>query len=635
MSQERAPGSGGTGNSHRLRTVWGSRRSAPLRAFLATESGSAGVLVLAVAVALAWANLAPDSYTSFWATGTSVRVGSAELSLDLRDWLNSGLMTLFFLVVGLEARREFDLGDLRDRRRVLLPVLVGLVAMAVPALIFVAVNAGESSVRGWGVAMSTDTALALGALALLGPVVPSRVRVFLLTVFVVDDVAALVVIATVYSHDIRLGWVAVAVVLFGGYLALRSSGVTNGVPFALIGVLIWVALYVSGVDPLVAGLLIGLSAPAYAPPRPRLEEAVQQVRQFREQPTAGLARTARARLASTLSPNARLQQLFHPWTSYVIVPLFALANTGIALDPSFLAHAYAQPVTIGVLAGYLLGKPVAVLGTTWVITRLSRGRLQPPVGWAAVAGSGTISGVGFTVALLIAGRAFAGDELQQATLGALTAAVLASVVTWVVYRITALLPPARRQRALQGNPRFIADLYPPVDPDRDHIRGSMTAPVTIVEYGDFECPHCGEAEPALRRMLADEGVDARYVWRHLPLTDVHPHAQAAAEASEAAAAQGAFWEMHDLLLDRQTDFASLDVAELARRLGLDVERFTADLDSGRFAARVARHVESADLSGVAGTPTFFVDGQRHEGPYDLAGLTAAVEAARLRALRTR
>ena len=193
------------------------------------------------------------------------------------------------------------------------------------------------------------------------------------------------------------------------------------------------------------------------------------------------------------------------------------------------------------------------------------------------------------------------------------------MVTWVVYRVTALLPPARRQRALQGNPRFIADLYPPVDPDRDHIRGSMTAPVTIVEYGDFECPHCGEAEPALRRMLADEGVDARYVWRHLPLTDVHPHAQAAAEASEAAAAQGAFWEMHDLLLDRQTDFASLDVAELARRLGLDVERFTADLDSGRFAARVARHVESADLSGVAGTPTFFVNGQRHEGPYDLAG----------------
>ncbi len=171
MSEEREPGSGGTGGGHRLRTVWGSRRSAPLRSFLATESGSAGVLVLAVVAALVWANLAPASYTSFWETGTSVRVGSAELALDLRDWLNSGLMTLFFLVVGLEARREFDLGDLRDRRRVLLPVVVGLVAMAVPALIFVAVNAGEPSVRGWGVAMSTDTALALGALALLGPIV--------------------------------------------------------------------------------------------------------------------------------------------------------------------------------------------------------------------------------------------------------------------------------------------------------------------------------------------------------------------------------------------------------------------------------------------------------------------------------
>jgi protein-disulfide isomerase len=357
------------------------------------------------------------------------------------------------------------------------------------------------------------------------------------------------------------------------------------------------------------------------------------VREFREQPTPELARSASTGLTSTLSPNTRLQAFWHPWSSYVIVPLFALANAGIVLNGSFLAHAYTTPVTLGVLVGYVVGKPVAVVGTSWLVTMLSRGRVRPPVGWAAVLGSGTISGIGFTVALLIASRAFTGDALAEAKLGALSAALVATVLTWLVVRGTGLLPPDKRARALIGDTSLIQDLSPEVDLESDHVRGPASAPVTVIEFGDFECPYCGQAEPVVRDLLEDS--DIRYVWRHLPLTDVHPRAQLAAEASEAAAAQGAFWPMHDLLLDRQDALTPLDLVRYAGELGLDTDRFHEDLKRGRHQNRVAQDVESADLSGVSGTPTFFINGQRHYGAFDIASLSAAVKTARAQALLRR
>src|SRR4051794_5471482 len=383
-------------------TLWARRRSAPLRAFLQTESGSAGVLVAAVAVALVWANVDFSSYESVWTTDLSVRLGSVGMAHDLREWIDSGLMTLFFLVVGLEARREFDLGDLRERRRFILPLAAGLVGMVIPVLLFLALNAGRSSALGWGVAMSTDTALALGLLSLLGRHVPDRVRVFLLTVFVVDDLAALVVIAVVYSERIVIGRLCIALAVFALLLVATALRMRQRYVYAGLGIVIWAALWASGIDPIVTGLAIGLSATAYSPSRDDLELATGRVRLFREQPTPELARIATASLTSTLSPNSRLQSFYHPWTSYVIVPLFALANAGIVLDGPFLAHAYTAPVTLGVLLGYVVGKPIAVVATSWAVTRLSRGRIRPPVGWAAVLGSGTIAGIGFTVALLIA-----------------------------------------------------------------------------------------------------------------------------------------------------------------------------------------------------------------------------------------
>src|ERR1700759_5407094 len=213
----------------RGRTLWSRKMTLPLRDFLRTESGSAGVLVAAIAVALIWANVTPHSYEAVLKTHLSVRLGGAGISLDLHDWINSGLMTIFFLVVGLEACREFDLGDLRDRRRFVLPATAGIVGMAIPALTFLAINAGGPGAHGWGVAMSTDTALALGLLALLGRGVPDQVRVFLLTVFVVDDLVALVVIAIVYSDDIEMMPVAVAAVAFGIMLVIRAAGARRGI----------------------------------------------------------------------------------------------------------------------------------------------------------------------------------------------------------------------------------------------------------------------------------------------------------------------------------------------------------------------------------------------------------------------
>ncbi|MEO7351152.1 MAG: Na+/H+ antiporter NhaA, partial [Marmoricola sp.] len=599
----------------RGRTLWPRGRSAPLRAFLQTESGSAGVLVLAVVLALVWANLDASSYDSLWETKFSVELGSAAMSYDLREWVNSGLMTLFFLVVGLETRREFDLGDLRERRRFILPVAVGLAAMVVPVLIYLAFNAGRASAHGWGIAMSTDTALALGVLSLLGRRVPDRVRIFLVTVFVVDDLAALVVIAVVYSDRIALVPLLVAVAVF----ALLVGGVRLKMQqrwlFVALGAAIWAALMSSGVDPLVAGLAIGLAAPAYTPNRSELEDATGLVREFREQPTPELARSATAGLTSTLSPNARLQTFYHPWTSYVIVPVFALSNAGIVLDGSFLRHAYTTPVTLGVLIGYVVGKPVAVVTTSWAVTRISRGRVRPPVGWAAVLGSGTISGIGFTVALLIATRAFEGTELAEAKLGTLSAVVVASVLTWTIVRLVGLFPPHRLARALLGDASLIQDLVPEVDLERDHVRGPADAPVTVIEFGDFECPYCGQAEPVVRELL-DDG-EVRYVFRHLPLTDVHPRAQLAAEAAEAAGAQGAFWPMHDLLFEHQDALRPTDLMRYAEQLGLDPDRLHGDLKRGVHQARVAQDVESADVSGVSGTPTFFVNGQRHHGAFDL------------------
>jgi len=612
------------------RTAWTRNLQTPLRRFLRTETGSAAILLAATVAALVWANADDGSYERAWQTELSIQLGHHALSQPLRDWVSTGLMTLFWFVVGLEARREFDMGELRERRRVALPVVAGLGGLAVPIVIYLIANAGDGAAHGWGAAMSTDTAFALGVLALVGRGLPGRLRSFLLTVSVVDDIVALTVIAFAYTKNLEVVPLIIGLAILLLVAVVRTSRIHRGPVYALLGVAAWVAFFESGVDPVAVGMVMGLLTYANPPTRSDLERASDLFRLFREQPTPELARSARVGVASAISPNERLQQLYHPATSYVIVPLFALANAGIAIDGHFLAHAYGSAITLGIMLGYLLGKPIGITGATWLVTWASRGRLRPPVGWAAVGAVGVIGAMGFTVSLQISALAFSGSDLEEAKLGVLTAALIAAIAAGGLFRTIALLPSRVRARAVLGRSETIIDLAADVDPDRDHYRGPVDAPVTVVEYGDFECPYCGQAEPAVRELLAGHG-DVRYVWRHLPLNDVHPHAQVAATAAEAAHKQGAFWEMHDLLLTNQGALELDDLTGYASALGLDAERFAADVGRNLGAARIAEDVDSAELSGVSGTPTFFVNGKRHQGAYDIDTLSAAVRLAKTQA----
>jgi Na+/H+ antiporter NhaA len=613
------------------RTAWARNLEAPLRDFLRTETGSAAILLGAAIVALLWVNIDPASYERVWQTLLAIRIGGAGVTQNLREWVNDGLMTFFFFVVGLEARREFDLGELRDRRRLVLPLIAGVGGMVVPIAIYLAVNAGHASVGGWGTAMSTDTAFALGMLALVARRFPDSLRAFILTVAVVDDIVALVVIAPAYAGAVAVQALIIGFVVFAVILVVRARRVHNGTVYALLAATAWVAFLKSGIDPVVVGLAMGLLTIAYTSARSDLERATDLFRLFREQPTSEFEQSARAGLRSAISPNERYQQLYHPFTSYVIVPLFALANTGIVINGGFLSHAYTSPITLGILVGYVIGKPIGVAGSSWLVTSLSRGKVRPPVGWASVLGGGTIAGIGFTVSLLIATLAFHGVELEEAKLGALSTVVCAPIATWLVSRVTTMLPRRLRLRALLGSAETIVDLAVPVDTERDHIRGPEQSAVTLVEYGDLECPYCGRAEPVIRELLSDFG-ELRYVWRHLPLNDVHPHAQLAAEAAEAASREGQFWEMHDVLLAHQTALEVRDLLGYAADLGLDLERFREDLRKRKGSNRIAEDVEGADRSGVSGTPTFFINGRRHYGAYDIGTLSAAVRAAKSRAV---
>jgi Na+/H+ antiporter NhaA len=614
------------------RTAWGRSIAAPVRDFLSTETGGAVVMLAATVAALVWANAAPHSYESLWSTQLGVRLGSTGITTDLRHWVNEGLMTLFFLVVGLEAKRELDLGELRERRRIAIPVLAAAGGIAVPVAIYLAFNAGRAGAHGWGAAMSTDTAFALGALALLTPRGATRVRVFLLTLAVVDDLTALVVIATVYTTHVSILALAIALALFLVLLGLRYLPIGRGAVSVTVAIGLWVAMFESGVDPVISGLAVGLVTSAYPPARGDLERATALARSFREQPTPELARSAQQGLLSAISANERMQYTLHPWVSYVVLPLFALANAGLQVTGTLLQAAVRSPITLGIVVAYVLGKPVGIVAGSWLASRPSLRGPRPLVSGPVLAAGGACAGIGFTVSLLIASLAFQGRELSEAKLGALSTVLLAPLLSWAVIGVIKRIPSSMRARQIGRTAMDIPDLAEDVDPERDHIRGPEDAPVTLLEYGDFECPYCGQAEQVIRELLVSLGTDVRYVWRHLPLNDVHPRAQLAAEASEAAAEQGRFWEMHDALLAHQDELRPADLRQRAGELGLDVDRFVEDLREHTHANRVLADVASADESGVSGTPTFFINGRRHYGVYDIGALTDAVRAAKRRLL---
>ena len=404
------------------------------KAFLRTESGSAVLLLGAAVVALLWVNLG-QGYEEFWHTEFSLRLGDTELTEDLRHWVNDGLMVLFFFSVGLEMSREAVLGELRGARAIAAPALAAVGGLVVPALLFLAFNAGGPAAGAWGIAISTDTAVVIGVLALVGPRCPDQLRVFLLALAIVDDIGAVAAIALFYTDDVQVTPLLLAGVLFLALLALRYAQFWRTPLYVVIGLVMWLAVLESGVHPSVVGVALGLLVNAYAPRRDDIDQVAVLGRSFLVDPSPQRALATQVAVTEAVSPNERLQLRIQPWSSYVIVPLFVLANAGVPLDGATLAAALTSPLTWGIIAGLTVGKVVGVTAGTWVALRTGIGRVPDTLRWGQLLGGAGLAGIGFTVALFVTDLALDDPLLvNEAKIGILTGSLLAAVIGWAIFR---------------------------------------------------------------------------------------------------------------------------------------------------------------------------------------------------------
>ncbi|MCK2217883.1 Na+/H+ antiporter NhaA [Actinomadura sp. ATCC 31491] len=590
-----------------------------LRAFFRTEAGSTSVLLVATAVALLWAN-SPwgGAYEAFWHTPMGLSFGSADFSLDLRHWVNDGLMTVFFFVIGLEVSYEVRLGQLRDRRLIAVPAVAAFGGMLVPAGIYLLLNAGGPGAAGWGVPIATDTAFVLGVLAIVGARCPDPLRAFLLTLAIVDDVLAIIIIALFYTAELSVPALVTAALLLAAIATLRRLRIWRAPAYIVLGFALWVATLESGIHPTLIGIALGVLVFVYAPSDQKLLLAGEAVQEFTQEPSARAAREATRRLQHAVSVNERLQLRLHPWSSYVIVPVFALANAGVRLDGETLRAALTSPVSIGVAAGLLAGKFIGISLGTWLPLRLKWGILPGNLVWGQLLGGAAVSGIGFTVALFIVDLAFPDPAVRaEAKIGILAGSLLAAALGWVVFRLAwdrggVCAPPEA-----EPDEELPELLSVPVGPD-DHVRGPAGAPITIVEYGDFECPYCGRLHPVLEELLR-KNPDVRLVFRHYPLRTLHPRAAPAAIVAEAAADRGRFWEMHDVLYDNQRFLTDADLEHYAAQL--DVPPWD---DVPRHVSRIALDEASGRDSGVRGTPTLFLNGVRYQGRLDQESISRAI-----------
>jgi Na+/H+ antiporter NhaA len=405
------------------------------RSFLSTESGSAVLLLVAAVVALVWANLL-GGYEDFWHTEFSLVLGDWELTEDLRHWVNDGLMVLFFFSVGLEISREMVLGELRGLRALAAPTIAAVGGLVVPALLFLAFNAGGPGAGAWGIAISTDTAVVIGVLALVGPRCPDQLRVFLLALAIVDDIGAVAAIAIFYTDDVDVVALLLAGVLFLALLALRFARFWRTPIYVLIGVVMWWATLTSGVHPSVVGVAMGLLVNAYAPRAWDIARVQVVGRSFLVDPSAQRALATQQAVTEAVSPNERLQLRIQPWSSYVIVPLFVLANAGVVLSAETLAAAATSPITIGIVVGLTVGKLIGVTAGTWVALRTGLGRVPDTLRWGQLVGGAGLAGIGFTVALFVTDLALDDEALvNQAKIGILAGSLLAALIGWTIFRV--------------------------------------------------------------------------------------------------------------------------------------------------------------------------------------------------------
>ncbi|MDP8909822.1 MAG: Na+/H+ antiporter NhaA [Chloroflexota bacterium] len=408
----------------------------PLEQFVSHEAGSGAILMLAAVVALAWANVAPQSYEDFWHTETTVGVGGAELHLDLRDLANDLLMAVFFYVVALEVKREFVLGGLRDRSYAALPVAAAFGTMVGAALTYTAVNLiGDGNLDGWAIPIATDIAFALAALGLVGRRAPAELRTFLLTLAVVDDLATIAVIAIFYSEGLSLAWLAGGVVTLAAVLVMQRIGVRALAAYVVAAAALWVATHESGVHATIAGVALGFLTPAHPfYPRRATSEAVagqltNAVAETDEEVSEATMSEVSRLSREAVAPLIRMEHALHPWSAYVVLPVFALANAGVQVTLDGLGDALTGPVGLGILLGLVVGAPIGGILLPLGLARVTGATLPGRLDWPAIAAMAPLKGIGFTVAIFISILAFDDEALQQqATLAILVASLLAGMI---------------------------------------------------------------------------------------------------------------------------------------------------------------------------------------------------------------
>jgi NhaA family Na+:H+ antiporter len=406
----------------------------PLVRFLHTEAAGGIVLLACTALALGLANSPwATFYHDVWHTPITVGIGKLVLIRSLEWWVNDGLMTLFFFVVGLEIKRELVAGELRDPKKAALPAMAALGGMVVPALIYLALQAGRPGERGWGIPMATDIAFVVGVLALLGSRVPNGLKIFLLSLAIIDDLGAVVVIAVAYSSNLSQTALGYAVSGIGLIIVFRLLRVRLLTVYVGLGVGIWLATYLSGVHPTIAGVVLGLLTPARQPVGKTL--LIEVIDVVRSRLAADPARDDLDDLGDevqalvdhgvhTLSPLDRLESALHPWVALVIMPLFALANAGVAVEMARLTNSVAMAVALGLM----IGKPIGIVVFSWLAVRLGLARLPGGVTTQVLVGAGCLGGIGFTMSLFIATLALEGDLLMAGKVGTLTGSLVSAIV---------------------------------------------------------------------------------------------------------------------------------------------------------------------------------------------------------------
>lgn len=569
------------------------------------ETYAAFALIAATAIALIWANIG-HSYEHFWHTPTTLALGPFSLNLTLHQWVDEGLMAVFFFMVGLDVRRDLTLGELRVPSRAILPAGAAIGGLVVPALLFLAIMGGEEGSHAWGSVISTDTAFALGMLALIGPGRAPRLRLFLLAFAVIDDIGALAVIAIFYSEQLNIAWLGVAAVGLFFVCLLARRGVWRSPPYVLFAIVTWYAVFRSGVHATLAGVLIALLMPVRHLRTRDFDSVTELAALYRQSPNAGLTALLRDALSYAIPMNQRLSWVLPPYSNYIVVPLFALANAGIVISGDTLSAAFGARIFWAVMGGLILGKMLGVLLGAGLIMWLVPGSRMPGLDLPRMAGIGALSGMGFTISLLVANIAI-DDPTQsdQARLGILLATLIAFFVAWAIFVLGGRVWPLPEPKG-ETIPR-------PFDPEEDLYFGDPEASTQIVQYVDQSYEHRWHLVEALKEIHPHLNAGLANLTYRYKVTG--PDSYIAALALEAVAEmEGPWaektWRFHDAMGELRGDVSNQNLTRIAHDNGIDAHRMWELIDSGHGEERILR--DSLEVDGFAedGAPIIYINGQR-------------------------